>query len=164
MRNRTAFIIGTIVVLILLLGGGAVGAMAFTHSGFMTNQQMMGNQQAYPTMMGSQPGSSGMMGSNQSTPTQQGSPVTGVTTITMHNLAYQPAHIQVRVGTKVTWINQDDVPHTVTFRSGMPGSSMMGSSMMTHGQSFSLTFRMLGTYTYYCAVHPSMVATVTVVS
>jgi amicyanin len=158
MRNRTSFLIITIVVLLLLLLGGTVGAMALTHSGFM------GNQQGYPTMMGSQPGSSGMMGSNQSTPTQQGTPATGVTKIVMQNSAYQPGNTQVRVGTTVTWTNQDDVPHTVTFRNSMPGSSMMGSSMMTHGQSFSYTFRMPGTYQYYCTVHPYMVATVTVVS
>jgi amicyanin len=167
MRNRTPFLIITIIVLLLVLLGGTVGAMALTHSGFMANgynQRMMGNQQGYPTMMGSQPGSSGMMGSNQSTPTQQGTPVTGVTKINMHNSAYQPANIQVRVGTTVTWTNQDEVPHTVTFRNDMPGNSMMGSSMMTHGQSFSYTFRMPGTYHYYCTVHPSMVATVTVVS
>lgn len=159
MRKRTSFLIITIVVLLLLLlGGGTVGAMALTHSGWM------GTQQGYPTMIGSQPGSSGMMGGNQSTSTQQGTPATGVTRVTMQNSAYQPGNIQVRVGTTVTWTNQDDVPHTVTFRSGMSGSGMMGSSMMSHGQSFSYTFRMPGTYHYYCTVHPSMVANVTVVS
>lgn len=166
MRNRAPFLIITIVGLLLLLLGGTVGAMALTHSGFMGNgyPQMMGTQQGYPTMMGSQPGSSGMMGGNQPTSTQQGTPATGITQVTMHNTAYQPGNIQVKVGTTVIWTNQDDVPHTVTFRSGMPGSSMMGSHMMTHGQSFSYTFRMPGTYHYYCTVHPSMVATVTVVS
>src|SRR5262245_42511437 len=139
MRNRTSFLIITIVVLLLVLLGGTAGAMALTHSGLMANgynQRMMGNQSGYPTMMGG----------NQSTPTQQGTPVAGVTKINMQNSAYQPAHIQVRVGTTVTWTNQDDIPHTVTFRNGMPGSSMMGSSMMTHGQSFSYTFRMPGAY------------------
>lgn len=157
MRNRTALMIVTIVALVFLLGGGTLGVMAFTHSGFMGNgynHGMMGTQQGYPSMMGG----------SQPTSTRQGTPVTGVTQVTMQNSAYQPANIRVRVGTTVTWTNQDDVPHTVTFRNGMPGSSMMGSSMMTHGQSFSLTFRMPGTYTYYCTVHPSMVATVTVVS
>ena len=32
----------------------------------------------------------------------------------------------------------------------MSGGSMMGSGMMAHGQSLSLTFRMPGTYQYYC--------------
>lgn len=157
MRNRPSFLIITLVVLlVLVLLGGAIGAMALTHSGWMGNgsNQMMGNQQGFP----------GMMGGNQSTPAQQGTPVTGVTPVSMQNSTYQPANIQVRVGTTVTWTNQDDVPHTVTFWNGMTGRSMMGSSMMTHGQSFSLTFRMPGTYHYYCTVHPSMVATVTVVS
>ena len=154
MRHRTAFLIITIVVPLLVLLGGA---MSWTHSGMMTNgyhQPMMGNQQGNP----------GMMGGNQSTPTQQGTPVIGITRVTMHHAAYQPTYLQVRVGTTVTWTNQDDVPHTVTFRHGMSGGTMMGSGMMTRGQSFSLTFRMPGTYQYSCLVHPSMVATVTVVS
>src|SRR5262249_29996539 len=141
--------------------------MSWIRGGLMTNgyhQPMLGSQQGYPGMTGSQPGSSGMTDGNQSTPTQQGTPVIGVTRVTMHNAAYQPAYLQVRVGTTVTWTNQDDVPHTVTLRHGMSGGTMMGCGMMTRGQSFSLTFRMPGIYQYSCLVHSSMVATVAVVS
>ena len=157
MRNRTIFLIVTLVVLVLLVGGGTVAAMALTHTGLMGNsahQRMMGTQQGYP----------GMMGGSQQTPAQQGTPVTHGTQVTMQDSAYQPANMQVRVGTTVTWTNQDTVPHTVTFRNTMMGSGLMGSSMMTPGQSFSYMFRMPGIYQYSCTVHPSMVATVTVVS
>src|SRR5689334_1608231 len=34
--------------------------------------------------------------------------------ITIDNFTYNPSKLTVPVGTKVTWINQDDVPHTVT--------------------------------------------------
>ena len=167
MRNRKSFLILTIVALLLLaLFGSTLGAMALTHSGWIGNgwNQMMGTQQDYPGMMGTQPGYPGMMGGNQSTTPQQGTPGAGVMQVNMHNSAYQPANIKVHVGTTVTWTNQDTMPHTVTFRSSMNGRSMMGSSMMQRGQSFSFTFRIPGTYQYYCTVHPSMVATVTVVS
>ena len=166
MRNRRALTVGIIALLVLLLLGGTVGAMALTHSGFMGNgyPQMMGTQQGYPTLMGSQPSASGMMGGNQPTSTLQGTPATSIMQVTMHNAAYRPGNIQIRVGTTVTWTNQDNVPHTVTFRNGTLGSSMMGSTMVTHGQSFSYMFRMPGMYQYYCAVHPYMVAMVTVVS
>jgi amicyanin len=152
MRNRTVLLIVAIIVLGLLAVGGTVGAMALTHSGFMRNGYGYG-------MMGGQRGYQGMMGGYQQTPAQQGAPVTGVTHMNMQNFAYQMANIQVRAGTTVTWTNQDNVPHSVTFKNGMKDSGLLNQ-----GQSFSYTFNTPGTYQYYCSVHPYMVATVTVIS
>lgn len=150
MRNRTLILIVALVVVALLAFGGTVGAMTLTHSGFMGNGNgMMGGQQNY----------GGMMGGYQQTPANQGTPVTGITHLTMQNFAYQPANIRVRAGTTVTWTNQDNVPHSVTFKNGMKDSGLL-----SQGQSFSYTFNTPGTYQYYCTVHPYMVATVTVIS
>jgi len=150
MRNRTRLLIVALMVLGLLAVGGTVGTMALTHSGFLRNGYgMMGGQYS--------PGS--MMGGYQQTPAQQGAPVTGVTHMNMQNFAYQVANIQVRAGTTVTWTNQDNVPHSITFKNGMKDSGLL-----SQGQSFSYTFNTPGTYQYYCSVHPYMVATVTVVS
>ncbi len=85
--------------------------------------------------------------------------MSGGTQVTIQNLTYQPATLQVRVGTTVTWTNQDNVSHSVTFRNGMKDSGLFAQ-----GQSFSYTFNTPGTYQYYCTVHPSMVATVIVTS
>ncbi len=152
MRNRTVLLIVAIIVLGLLAVGGTVGAMALTHSGFMRNGYGYG-------MMGGQRGYQGMMGGYQQTPAQQGAQVTGVTHMNMQNFAYQVANIQVRAGTTVTWTNQDNVPHSVTFKNGMKDSGLF-----YQGQSFSYTFNTPGTYQYYCSVHPYMVATVTVIA
>ncbi len=152
MRNRTVLLIVAIIVLGLLAVGGTVGAMALTHSGFMRNGYGYG-------MMGGQRGYQGMMGGYQQTPAQQGAQVTGVTHMNMQNFAYQMANIQVRAGTTVTWTNQDNVPHSVTFKNGMKDSGLFYQE-----QSFSYTFNTPGTYQYYCTVHPYMVATVTVIS
>ncbi len=89
----------------------------------------------------------------------QGTPVNGGTQITIQNFVYQPATLQVRVGTTVIWTNQDNVPHSVTFKNGMKDSGLF-----SQGQSFSYTFNTPGTYQYYCTVHPYMAATVTVIS
>ncbi len=171
MRNRTGLLTVGIIVLALLAVGGTVGTMALTQSSFVGNSfGMMSRQQNYRNMMkGEPPGSQEMMGSQyshgsmmggyQHTPSQQGSPVTGVTHMNMQNFAYQMANIQVRVGTTVTWTNQDNVPHSITFKNGMKDSGFL-----YQGQSFSYTFNTAGTYQYYCSVHPYMVATVTVVS
>ena len=162
MRNRTVLLIVAIMVLALLAIGSAVGAMAMTQSGFIGNgytNGMMGGQQGYQGMMGGQQYHGNMMGGYQQSPGQQGTPVTGVTDLTIQNLAYRPANIQVRVGTTVTWTNQDNVPHSVTFKNGMKDSGLL-----SQGQSFSYTFNTPGTYQYYCTVHPYMVATVTVIA
>ena len=152
MRNRIGLLIVAIIVVGLLAVGGTVGSMALTHSGFMGNGYGNG-------MMNGQQYHGNMMGGNQQNPARQGTTVTGVTHMNMQNFAYQMANIQVRVGTTVTWTNQDSVPHSVTFKNGMKDSSLL-----YQGQSFSYTFNTPGTYQYYCTVHPNMVATVTVVS
>jgi amicyanin len=160
MCNRIVLLIVGIVAFVLLATGGTVGAMALTHSGFLGNGSgMMNGQQGYQGMMGGQYSQSGMMGGYQQTPAQQGVPVTGVTRMNMQNFAYQYTTMRVRVGTTVTWTNQDSAPHSVTFKNGMKDSGLL-----YQGQSFSYTFNTLGTYQYYCTVHPYMVATVTVVS
>jgi amicyanin len=152
MRNRTVLLIVGIIVVGLLAVGGTVGAMALTHSGFMGYGYGTG-------MMGGQYNHGSMMGGYQQNPAKPGAPVIGVNHMNMQNVAYQMAHIQVRVGTTVTWTNQDSVPHSVTFKNGMKDSGLL-----YQGQSFSYTFNSPGTYQYYCTVHPYMVATVTVVS
>jgi plastocyanin len=162
MRNRTVLLIVALIVVGLLAVGGTVGAMAMTHSGFMSygyGNGMMSGQQGYQGMMGGQYNHGSMMGGYQQSPSQQGAPVMGVTHMNMQNFAYQMAHIQVRTGTTVTWTNQDSAPHSVTFKNGMKDSGLL-----YQGQSFSYTFNTPGTYQYYCTVHPNMVATVTVVS
>ena len=160
MRNRTALLIVAIVVLGLLAVGGTVGAMALTHSGFMGNGYgMMNGQQGNQGMMGGQYSHGSMMGGYQQSPARQGTPVTGVPQLNIQNFAYQPANMQVRAGTTVTWTNQDNVPHSVTFKNGMKDSGLLSQR-----QSFSYTFNTPGTYQYYCTVHPYMVATVTVIS
>ena len=162
MRNRTVLLIVAIIVLGLLAVGGTVGAMALAHGGFTGNSYgngMMNGQQGYQRMMGGQYNHGSMMGGYQQNPTQQGTPVTGVTKLNIQNFVYQPANVQVRAGSTVTWTNQDSVPHSVTFKNGMKDSGLL-----SQGQSFSYTFNAPGTYQYYCTVHPYMVATVTVVS
>ena len=80
-------------------------------------------------------------------------------TIDIKNYAFAPATATVAVGTKVTWINEDTVPHTVTTTSG-PAS--FDSGEFAPGASFSAIFETAGTYGYYCADHPNMKATITV--
>ena len=71
---------------------------------------------------------------------------------------FSPARLTVRVGTKVTWVNKSDAPHTVTGTKGWSFSS----KTFSQGQSVSYVFKKAGTFHYMCAIHPYMKATVTV--
>ena len=71
--------------------------------------------------------------------------------------------LNVPVGTKVTWTNQDSAPHTST--SGIPDAqnNVWDSPVLSLGSSFSFTFTEAGTYSYFCRIHPAfMVATISV--
>lgn len=81
--------------------------------------------------------------------------------VKISNYAFAPKSLTVYVGDKVTWTNEDTAPHTVTTTSG---PARISSPNLSKGQSFSYTFTKAGTYSYYCAVHPDMTATVTVLA
>ena len=85
-------------------------------------------------------------------------PAASAQTVTMADLAYSPAQLEVPAGTTVTWINEDEAPHTVTF----DGDAVADSDKMETGDEFAATFDQAGTYSYICAIHPEMKATVTV--
>ena len=68
-----------------------------------------------------------------------------------------PQRITVKAGTTVTWINEDDVPHTVA-----SSSKFFKSKALDTGDKFSFTFTTPGTYAYFCSVHPHMTGAVVV--
>jgi plastocyanin len=78
--------------------------------------------------------------------------------ITIDNFSFAPQSLSVSVGTEVTWVNHDDIPHTVvsedltTFR----------SRALDTDEKFSFTFSKAGTYAYFCSIHPKMTAKVVV--
>ena len=80
----------------------------------------------------------------------------GTAAVTIADFAYDPATANVTVGSTVTWTNDDNVPHTVTFDGGADSGSM-GT-----GATFQQTFNEAGTFAYGCTIHPSMSGTVSV--
>lgn len=67
----------------------------------------------------------------------------------------------VEVGQTVQWTNHDSAPHTVTTTKAPVA---FDSGTLKQGDSWSYTFTKVGTYEYYCAVHPDMVSSVKVVA
>jgi plastocyanin len=79
--------------------------------------------------------------------------------VAIKNYAFSPASLAISVGQTVTWTNEDTAPHTVTVSSG---PQTFSSPELSTGDTYSFTFTKAGTYSYYCAVHPSMTAAVIV--
>ena len=83
--------------------------------------------------------------------------------VTMSEIQFKPASVTVSKGGKVTWTNEETVPHDVT-KAGGPGPDFKSgeSGGMAQGDTFSQTFDAPGTVEYACTVHASMKGTVTV--
>jgi len=86
---------------------------------------------------------------------QQNNP--GVNMVSIENLAFNPNTLTVSTGTTVTWINNDNVDHTVNSESGL-----FNSGTLTKGKNYTYTFTEPGTYNYICSLHPSMRGTIKV--
>lgn len=79
------------------------------------------------------------------------------------NACYSPADITINVGDTVDWINVDTAAHTVTGGSPADGpSGVFDSSLVMASANYVFTFDDVGSYDYFCMVHPWMVGTVTV--
>jgi plastocyanin len=91
--------------------------------------------------------------------------VPGASTLT--EKAYSPNPVDVKVGQKVVWTNNDTLQHTIT--SGSPGSADSGkefdsglTKLLNKGDTFEHTFTTAGEYPYYCQLHPNQIGKVIV--
>jgi len=104
----------------------------------------------------------GCTGSGKSTNTTSAATAAGTTTansnqVICKNNKFVPDTLTVKVGTTVTWVNQDGYIHTVT--SGTSPSDRSGffdSGNLNGGETFSFTFDKAGTYDYFCIPHFSL--------
>ncbi|MFK0018980.1 plastocyanin/azurin family copper-binding protein [Streptomyces sp. NPDC090798] len=111
---------------------------------------------------GSAPATSPMPGmSMPMSPPSTGASATPVSgdAVAIKNFAFSPATLKVKVGTTVTWTNQDTDAHTVT--SAGSGGPLHSTALNTHA-TYSYTFTKPGAYSYLCTIHPFMTATVEV--
>jgi plastocyanin len=93
-----------------------------------------------------------------STPDTQTPPASSNVTVSIKNFSFNPSILTIKVGIKVTWVNDDGVNHTITSDSG----SQLNSATILPGQSFDFTFNGVGTSNYHCSIHPMMKGTVVV--
>jgi plastocyanin len=77
--------------------------------------------------------------------------------VKIDNFTFTTPSITVPAGTEVTWVNRDDIPHTVVSQDGVFKSKALDTD-----DKFSFKFSQPGTYHYFCSIHPKMTAEVVV--
>lgn len=93
-------------------------------------------------------------------------------TVTMQDMAFQPPSLEVAPGTTVEWVNDSDVPHTVTayedsnpddagyfasgdFESERAARNDISAGLVDTDDTYTHRFDEPGTYSYYCIPHES---------
>lgn len=77
--------------------------------------------------------------------------------VMIDNFVYSPAPLTIKVGTTVTWINHDDIPHTVDSTQGKFKSAALDTD-----DKFEFKFTEAGEYPFYCRIHPKMTGKIVV--
>lgn len=77
--------------------------------------------------------------------------------VRIDNFSFTPMETTISAGAQVTWINKDDVPHTV-----VSVDHKFKSQALDTDEKFSFTFPDPGTYEYFCSVHPRMMGKIIV--
>jgi plastocyanin len=104
----------------------------------------------------STPATGGSPAAGGSAPTG-GSPAAGGSAVAIVDFAFNPGTLSVKAGSSVTWTNTGGTAHTVTADDGSFDSGTVNPSA-----TFSHPFASAGTFTYHCAIHTNMKATITV--
>lgn len=72
-------------------------------------------------------------------------------TVVISDFSFSQSSLTVKVGSTVTWVNEDRVTHSITSDTGV-----FQSDNLPAGGSFSYTFNQMGTFPYHCSPHPFM--------
>jgi len=70
-------------------------------------------------------------------------------------MKFVPARLEVAAGERITWVNRDFVPHTVTGKG-------VESGELGEGKTFSYVAKTRGEIPYICRLHPVMKGTLVV--
>jgi plastocyanin len=72
-------------------------------------------------------------------------------TVRISGMRFEPANLTVKPGTTVTWVMNEQTPHTITGQ-----GNELRSNTLQMKQTYSFTFNESGRYDYACDFHPSM--------
>lgn len=77
--------------------------------------------------------------------------------VLIKGMKFDPRELTIAAGDSVTFLNEDNAPHTATARDGS-----FDTGRLSKGESVEASFAAAGTFDYFCAVHPMMKGTITV--
>jgi plastocyanin len=77
--------------------------------------------------------------------------------IDIKEFMFGPKDLTIAAGTKVTWVNDDQIPHTV-----VETHKVFRSGALDTNDSFSYVFNTPGEFEYFCALHPQMIGKIIV--
>jgi plastocyanin len=88
------------------------------------------------------------------------------TTVHLKLLQFTPSTLTVAAGTKVRFVNDEVITHTVTtgsytvgdnsFRAAEKPDGKLNTTLQGKGDATTYTFAAPGTYQYFCAIHKAM--------
>jgi plastocyanin len=78
-------------------------------------------------------------------------------TVTIDNFTFKPDVLTIKPGTIVTFINHDDIPHSIVDSGGKFKSKVLDTD-----ESFKMTFEAAGNVGYFCGLHPHMTGRIVV--
>ncbi|MHB8530913.1 MAG: cupredoxin domain-containing protein [Caulobacteraceae bacterium] len=78
-------------------------------------------------------------------------------TVKIDNFTFGPMAVTVPLGGTVTWVNDDDIPHTVVAE-----DHSFRSKPLDTDDKYTFTFSKAGTYLYFCSLHPKMIGKIIV--
>ena len=79
------------------------------------------------------------------------------TSVTIDNFTYKPEVLTIKPGTTVTFVNHDDIPHSIVDNGGKFRSKVFDTD-----ESVRMTFDAAGNLTYFCGLHPHMTGRIVV--
>src|SRR5262249_10697250 len=72
----------------------------------------------------------------------------GETQVRIDNFTFTPASLTIPAGTSVTWVNHDDIPHTV-----VETNKRFSSPVLDTDGKFTYRFMKAGVFSYFCSIH-----------
>ena len=103
-------------------------------------------------------GAAGQALSLQTSPIAAPAPAPKSFKVRIANFVFADQTLTIPAGATVTWVNEDDIPHTVV----SADHATFRSKVLDTDQSFSFTFTSPGEYPYFCSIHPHMTGKVVV--
>jgi plastocyanin len=92
-------------------------------------------------------------GSQQSPPTVR---------VELRTFQFAPGTLRVSLGSKVVWINEDEIEHTVSAGTPSERDPAFNAVLSGKGKTTERTFDRPGTFTFFCDRHQFMRGTITI--